>query len=313
MVFNFPRKLETDFRYNCMTKTYRDGSKQIICATHRVFREPGWESCELATQNSYRNTMDSIDESVSEVVERSVWELEAMEEADRKRLQENVSRSMRRARVRVRDYCLCTDMRWFATFTLDRSKVDRYDVVSITKKLNHWLNHQQQRRGISYVMVPEFHKDGAVHFHGMLTEGLEAVDSGTVIPPGEDRPKRPRSAQQRAAWLKHGGRVVYNLPGWPYGFTTALALDGCYEKAVNYVCKYISKGIDWNDGVPSKVGGRWYYHGGELGRPEVEYDNLNLDDLRNFAGECAHEIDLKDNLPGVEMVVVWVQADGVLR
>lgn len=81
----------------------------------------------------------------------------------------------------------------------------------------------------------------AIHFHGFFNDALEARDSGTISLPGQKAPRRPRSARQRAKWLEDGGEPVYNLPGWSWGFTTAIELYGEYDRAVSYVCKYIGK------------------------------------------------------------------------
>ena len=81
--------------------------------------------------------------------------------------------------------------------------------------------------------MPERHKDGAIHFHGFFNDALEARDSGTVSLPGQKSPRRPRSARQRAKWLEDGGKPVYNLPGWSWGFTTAIELYGEYDRAVS--------------------------------------------------------------------------------
>ena len=41
------------------------------------------------------------------------------------------------------------------------------------------------------------------------------------------------------------------MTDWPFGWSTVVPLDGEYEKAVNYVCKYISK-------QDSKILGKYY-------------------------------------------------------
>lgn len=310
--------------YNSMSKTYLDHSKQLILATKPIFRESGWEPvvsfhCCSDTMRQSTQKMGKIllengrysDEKFEEILdiaEMSVWQLEELEAKDAA----NLARAMRRARVQVRDYCLSTPMAWFVTLTLDPRKVDRYDVAAMTRKLNMWLNHMVTRRGLAYVMIPELHKDGAIHYHALMTDCLEAVDSGTIIPSGQDRPRRPINISQRCRWLQHGGRVVYNLPEWPYGYTTALRLSGNYEHAVNYVCKYITKGHD-DLRAGSKVGGRWYYHGGKLGKPVIEYYDSDFENVREMAGEAAHIVDVSDRLSGVEMMILWQQPDGQLR
>lgn len=302
--------------YNSLTKSYLDGSKQMILATKPVFRAPGWERSELDKQNSCALSdvsqkmvdAETAAGKIIEAVEMSIWELERLEEREH----DNLDRALRRARVKVRDYALSTPMVWFVTLTLDKHKVDRYDVDAMTLHLKVWLDHMVQRKGLAYVMVPELHKDGAIHYHALMTDSLDYVDSGTIIPRGEDKPRRPRSNAQRMAWLRHGGRIVYNLPQWPYGYTTALRIEGYYERAVTYVSKYISKGHDLGR-APRKVGGRWYYHGGKLGKPDVEYMDCDFAAVCELAGAAAHPVDVSARLPGVEMVVIWQRPDGVLK
>ena len=67
------------------------------------------------------------------------------------------------------------------------------------------------------------------------------------------------------------------------------------------------------DYLPCKVGGRWYYSGGALGRPDVEFFNSNMEDLQDAFGGSAHVIDLSRSLSEVEMIVVWITAAGVPR
>ncbi|MBQ7345150.1 MAG: hypothetical protein IJW45_03695, partial [Oscillospiraceae bacterium] len=124
------------------------------------------------------------------------------------------------------------------------------------------------------------HKKGGIHFHGFFNDALPAVDSGTIRLPWAKKPRRPRSEAQRAEWLAQGGRIVYNLPGWTLGFTTAMELYGEYPAAVAYVCKYIGK-----DG--EKSAGRWYYSGGALAQPKEEYADLTVSEVEGFFdGKC---------------------------
>ena len=74
--------------------------------------------------------------------------------------------------------------------------------------------------------------------------------------------------------LAEGAQVVYNLPSWSLGFSTAIRLYGDYRAAVGYVLKYITK-------APDKIGGRWYYSGGALERPDASYLVVDFDQLCN--------------------------------
>lgn len=193
---------------------------------------------------------------------------------------EDLERSMRRAKGKLRRLALANDFRYFVTLTLDPAKVDSHDGAAVVKKLNAWASNAVQRHGLKYILVPERHKKGGIHFHGFFNAALPAVDSGTIRVPWAKKPRKPRSAAERAEWLAAGGQIVYNLPGWALGFTTAMELYGDYPAAVAYVCKYIGK-----DGT--KPAGRWYYSGGDLVEPAVEYVEISPADLAAEYGDRA--------------------------
>ena len=222
---------------------YQSGVFDIICSTSPDFREPDWELADAWAQPKAKPKQEPTDKP-----KRS-----DMDEAHA----EDMERSMRRARAKVRRIALSNDFRWFVTLTLDPTRIDRYDVGEVVKKLSQWCSNQVKRRGLRYILVPERHKDGALHFHGFFSDAMEAVASG-------HRDK--------------GGRMIYNLPQWTLGFTAAIELYGDYAGAVAYVCKYIGKQGD-------KPAGRWYYSGGALQEPAVEYvDNINAEALKEVFG-----------------------------
>lgn len=251
------RKASYLIGHNARIKTFPDGSQDVLVCEAPIFGFGGWEQ------------------------ERRAPEARRAEGG-----KGDPQRAVRRAKAQVREIALCTPFKYFVTLTLDRDRVDRYDMKEITRHLNHWLDNQVRRKGLAYVLVPERHKDGAVHFHGFFNDALEATDSGTMVPPGGGKPRRPRGAAQAAQWAAQGGHRVYNLPGWGWGFSTAIELYGEYSKAVGYVCKYIGK--DQGE----KIGGRWYYSGGQLGRPEVTFCDMPAEDLAQEEG--SYRFSVKD-------------------
>jgi hypothetical protein len=248
--------------YNAYLKKYPDGRAVLLVADRSIFREAGWEERKRKPAAEQRAAeCEAGGEAEAEAVLQQAEAANEDEPCEGKPSGDD--RARRRARSAVRDLAMCNDFVYFVTFTLDKSKVNRYDVAEITRKLNNWLDNNVRRHGLKYVLVPELHKDGAVHFHGLINaaEGMKITDSGTIAR-GSGKPRRPRSEKERQQWLEAGGHEVYNVGAWGLGFSTAIKLYGERGRAISYVCKYISKTAD-------KVGGRWYYSGGALSRPSV--------------------------------------------
>lgn len=263
-------KLTGDITHYAKMYTYPCGIVDILCSTKPIFVEPGWEA---ATWAKPRETArgDGPGGGEAEGAEPRQPEPRKPEAEEAGRQAENMARSMRRARARVRRLALSNAFRWFVTLTLDPAKVDRYDADQVVRKLNNWCSNQVKRRGLKYVLVPERHKDGALHFHGFFNDALEAVASG-------HKDKQ--------------GHMIYNLPGWALGFTAAIEVYGDYAKAVAYVCKYIGKQGD-------KPAGRWYYSGGDLAEPAAIYGEISPADLVAEYGDRAFTF----GVPGATMAV----------
>lgn len=144
----------------------------------------------------------------------------------------SAAESRRRAKSKVRDIALCNQFTHMFTWTLDPKLVDRYDPEQVYKKVRPFLSNMTQRKDFRYVVIPEYHKlkpgedKPAIHFHGLCSLGFVRIERAK-------KRGKPR-------YDKHG-RPVYNMTDWGFGWSTVVPLDDNYEKAVNYVTKYISK------------------------------------------------------------------------
>ena len=159
--------------------------------------------------------------------------------------------SLKRSKDKIFDiaYLNCDEWKYMVTLTLNKDKIDRYDVSGISKYVRKWLQHQVGRKGLKYIIVPELHKDGAVHFHGLINDcDFKFIDS-------EKRDKQ--------------GRVIYNISDWKVGFTTAVALDENKLAVCKYITKYITKGND-------KIFGHFYLAGGNIQR-DVPFEYIETD------------------------------------
>lgn len=249
-------KTNGEISYYTKVFTYPNGIVDILCSSSPVFRESGWEAADRWADPPRRE---------------SAAGKRARQGAQAQQSPEDMERSKRRARARVRRLALANDFRWFVTLTLSKEKVDRYDPAEVVRKLNQWCSNQVKRRGLRYILVPERHKDGAIHFHGFFSDALDAVPSGH-----KDR----------------RGHMIYNLPGWTLGFTAAIEVYGDYAGAVAYCCKYIGKQGD-------KPAGRWYYSGGDLREPGVAFGEVTIGELREQFGDRVFEF----QIPGARMAV----------
>lgn len=113
---------------------------------------------------------------------------------------------------------------WFVTLTFNPDLVDSFDYGAVTKKLSVWLsNLRRSAPDLGYLVVPEQHKSGRYHFHGLFRDcaGLDFVPSGHC-----DRK----------------GNCIYNLGFYSLGWSTATKI--CDQSRVTrYLAKYISKDL----------------------------------------------------------------------
>jgi len=172
--------------------------------------------------------------------------------------------ALSRAKTSAREYGLCNRWEYFVTLTLDKEKVDRYDLCAFLKELMQWIqNLNKKGSDIKYLLIPEQHQDGAWHLHGLMS-GIEESPQ----PAGT-----PRSIVDTGfgCWLPFSER---------YGFSTVskvISNVGCGF----YITKYITKSLA---DLASMKGIHCYYHSRGLRKSLlVGYRYTNSD----FLSRCA--------------------------
>ena len=139
-----------------------------------------------------------------------------------------LEQSIRRSQKLVSDYVLCNRFDLFVTLTIAK---DRYNPDQSKNKIHNWLKNQRKRTGkFRYILVPEYHKDGALHFHALIGDYLGEVRQS--INPKNDKP------------LIRNNKPVFELPAFTSGFTKVQYIGQSAEdhaKVGNYICKYITK------------------------------------------------------------------------
>ena len=246
-------RTEAELKHSAIVYTYPCGVVDIIHSS-AGFMEAGWEAAAAKPQPQRRSREEG----------------KTAEGAD-------LQRSMRRARAKLRRLALANDFRWFVTLTLDPAKIDRNDGAAVARALGRWADNMVRRKSLKYVLVPELHRNGGIHFHGFFNDAVKVVDSGHK---------------------DDGGHTIYTLPEWTLGFTTAIELYGDYPSAVGYVSKYIGK-------QEVRPMGRWYYSGGALAEPSKAYADLDREELLvEFAGET-----VEFSIPNGKILVIHTKEE----
>lgn len=165
-------------------------------------------------------------------------------------------------------YELSYNNKWeyFITLTFDRENTDAKNYDEIIRKMQNYLHNIQKRKcgkEFKYLMIPERHKDGSFHLHGLFANcgELEFIESGRVMING----KAYKKTKNNSCYP-----VIYNIPSWKWGFSTATrVLDNA--KTCSYMTKYITK--DLCIAIKNK---RRFYPSRNLKRVEVQQYNIDI-------------------------------------
>lgn len=182
------------------------------------------------------------------------------------------SKEIRRNAIeRMKDIILLNeDLKWFFTVTFNDEEVDALDPAAVFLKFNKWLQNQTSRKGLKYLIVPEYHPNGKtpgerIHFHGLINDALELVDSDTRLLFGRRKPMKLGKIR-RLHLEKFIRNIVYNVKGFKLGHTTAIPVQGTRMGIALYITKYLTK-AESDDSA--KIFGKYYWSSKNLNRDPV--------------------------------------------
>lgn len=267
-------------KYNCRKKYVIDISGecrliQTMVADEPIFCSSG-SSVERMKRKKEPEKLQKEKEAILSVMVENMSS--ALDDRLTQAENENIKSASYRARRKVFDYAIANyDFEYFITLTLNGEYFQRNDIETACKKLNKFLANRVQRKGLKYIIVPELHKDGAIHFHGLINKAVEMVPSGTYIPPNGGKPLKGETLKRKGVPLEDC-REVFNIVDWKYGFTTAIKIDEERERTARYVAKYITK----ESGNNGKICGRYYFSGGDLLQPFFTYEQADFEACEGF-------------------------------
>lgn len=181
--------------------------------------------------------------------------------------------SIKRSRDRIFDLVMCNNWSYFFTGTLGNTPFDPTSAKSALRPLQNWLKNAVSRFGLKYILIAELQpKSKRIHFHGFIDDSLEVVDSGTKKYRNVKKPMSDSTALSRGFSLSDG-HVVYNVPLWKFGYTTAIKTYNGPHAIATYIMKYITKDS-------KEIFGRYYWSSRNLCRsPSLYFDNVDFESL----------------------------------
>lgn len=153
---------------------------------------------------------------------------------------DKLASSVSRTRKIILEYALCNHWEYFCTFTISKDKYDRHDLEAWSSSFRQWILDQRKKGlPVVYLLVPERHKDGSWHMHGLFS-GVSSVLVSFKI--------------ERKQGLKVPNKLVnggfYDWPAYreKFGFCSFAVIRDRVACAF-YIQKYITK-----DMISSSVG-----------------------------------------------------------
>lgn len=195
--------------------------------------------------------------------------------------EDHIHRSLRRSKAAIKDIMLSNRFDLWCTFTYNCRNCEpkcknnpcicspatckRFDVEYTHRTLRNWFRNQKKHSpSLSYLAVPEFHKNGAIHFHCLMSNFNGALkDSG----------KKTKNNQ-----------TIYNASGYYSGWTEFVKIgenadwsdfETEYARVSSYITKYITKDM------PMISGRHRYIVSKQLSRPIVTVNGISKFNLWN--------------------------------
>lgn len=262
-------------RYNsvkgmAVVKKYRDSYKITV---HRNLRLKGFEEVDLRDRIQIGDELYLYDKN-PEIMSPEVYvddltgeeyylykicpkSIDNIEKVENK---EKLANNICRAKSTIYELALCNDWDFFCTFTIDKTKYDRYDLPKFHKDFTQKIRNlnKKYKCKINYLLVPEKHKDGAWHMHGFLS-GL----------PDQELRAFGREEHLPLYILDKviNGQEIYTWTTYQekFGFCDLEPIKNIY-KASAYITKYVSKTLADNI---TELGAHTYYASKGLKRAEV--------------------------------------------
>lgn len=182
----------------------------------------------------------TADESTTKIPENFIPDkFKKSEKSAEKEKQQRFSQSLSRTKARIFELAACNEFTHFCTFTQDEEKRDRFDLNAFRTDFAQLVRNMNRDRAegakIQYLLIPEKHKNGAWHMHGLL-KGLTPED----LRPFTLEEKLPQRLRKQ---LKEGVKI-YDWTRYrrSFGYFTCTEIENG-TAAAKYITKYVTKDV----------------------------------------------------------------------
>lgn len=231
--------------YNMKLIQYENGVSELRTYSEVVGRKPCNMPDELLVvkqlvAREYAKLKKHTFYNPFEDIEMGLYDLDEIEISDRRK-KHSARNSRSRTVQQIYKYARQCKWEYFLTLTYAEQS---HDFSECMKQACKWFNNQRSRYApdLQYLIVPEQHKSGAWHIHGLIANcgNIKFVDSGH----------------------DYKGRKRYNCENWAFGFTVADPVTDT-EKISGYITKYITKEL-----CESTEGRRRYFRSRNILEPQ---------------------------------------------
>ena len=230
--------------YNFKVYNYLNGTKQL-----RIYNQ--------SIRTDFKREKEN--EEKEKMYNPFTGEFEVIKELKEENNERSQTVSNNRAKQKIYELARANEWEYFLTLTFAE---DRYNYEKLTKKLSVWISNikRDYAPNMKYIFVPELHKDGALHFHGIVSDigNLPLVDSGH-----QDK----------------NGNVIYNIDCYKMGFTTATKVTDS-GRVASYMTKYITKDL-----MSYSKGKKKYWASRNLIKPNITEYHISIEDIEYFLQE----------------------------
>lgn len=279
-------KENSEVYYNTKTKVYRTGATTSIYCRQYIFKDSSaedvlkrhddkfkFECSEVQSSKriqKVRDAAESMATILSDDYRNIVSGAEIIQQLEKVHSEPRLD-NLKHAIDCVFDIVYQNEWDLFLTLTLrPDDSLDRTDPKEVMKPLRNWLSDHVKRKGLRYILIPEEHKNGGIHAHMLCNDVFQLVDSGTKTYTHFKRPMMDSTALARGL-NPEDGQIVYNVPEWRYGFTTAIKVYGDSGKLAFYLTKYLTKDM-------KKIFGKYYWSSKNIVRkPQIILSNSDYD------------------------------------